>query len=260
MDQTAAVSGHQGTMLAVKTDGSLWAWGWNYYGQLGSGSTEDSNVPVPVKTGVPGQDAAKGNDTPFSDVSRDAYYYEPVLWAVEKQITNGVTATQFSPGATCTRGEIITFLWRAMGQPEPEGSASPFADVAESDFYYKPVLWAYEQGMAAGANFSPKSPCTRSEAVSFLWHSAGRPEASSVTGCHRKDTASDRVQGDLGGRPEASSVTGFADVGSSASYAQAVSWAVSNNIVNGTSDVAFSPSDTCTRGQIVALLWRYLGK
>ena len=218
----------------LKTDGSLWTWGRNCYGQLGSGSTEDSNVPVPVKTGVPGQDAAKGNDTPFSDVSRDAYYYEPVLWAVEKQITNGVTATQFSPGATCTRGEIITFLWRAMGQPEPEGSASPFADVAESDFYYKPVLWAYEQGMAAGANFSPKSPCTRSEAVSFLWHSAGRPEASSVTG--------------------------FADVGSSASYAQAVSWAVSNNIVNGTSDVAFSPSDTCTRGQIVALLWRYLGK
>ena len=234
MDQTAAVSGHQGTMLAVKTDGSLWSWGWNYYGQLGNGSTEDSTVPVPVKTGVPSQDAAQGNDTPFSDVSRDAYYYEPVLWAVEKQITNGVTATQFSPGATCTRGEIITFLWRAMGQPEPEGSASPFADVTESDFYYKPVLWAYEQGMAAGSNFSPKAPCTRSEAVSFLWHSAGRPEASSVTG--------------------------FADVGSSASYAKAVSWAVSNNIVNGTSDVTFSPSDTCTRGQIVTLLWRYLGK
>ena len=221
-------------MLAVKTDGSLWSWGWNYYGQLGNGSTEDSTVPVPVKTGVPSQDAAQGNDTPFSDVSRDAYYYEPVLWAVEKQITNGVTATQFSPGATCTRGEIITFLWRAMGQPEPEGSASPFADVTESDFYYKPVLWAYEQGMAAGSNFSPKAPCTRSEAVSFLWHSAGRPEASSVTG--------------------------FADVGSSASYAKAVSWAVSNNIVNGTSDVTFSPSDTCTRGQIVTLLWRYLGK
>lgn len=234
MDGVAAVDLGWSRTAVLKTDGSLWTWGRNCYGQLGSGSTEDSNVPVPVKTGVPGQDAAKGNDTPFSDVSRDAYYYEPVLWAVEKQITNGVTATQFSPGATCTRGEIITFLWRAMGQPEPEGSASPFADVAESDFYYKPVLWAYEQGMAAGANFSPKSPCTRSEAVSFLWHSAGRPEASSVTG--------------------------FADVGSSASYAQAVSWAVSNNIVNGTSDVAFSPSDTCTRGQIVALLWRYLGK
>ena len=121
MDGVAAIGGYQDQAAALKTDGSLWTWGRNCYGQLGSGSTEDSNVPVPVKTGVPGQDAAKGNDTPFSDVSRDAYYYEPVLWAVEKQITNGVTATQFSPGATCTRGEIITFLWRAMGQPEPEG-------------------------------------------------------------------------------------------------------------------------------------------
>ena len=95
LDQASAVSGHQGSMLALKTDGSLWAWGWNYYGQLGSGSTENSTVPVQIRLDAPAQDAASlQNASPFADVSRDAYYYEPVLWAVEKQITNGVTATQ----------------------------------------------------------------------------------------------------------------------------------------------------------------------
>ncbi len=235
LDQVSAVSGHQGSMLALKTDGSLWAWGWNYYGQLGSGSTENSTVPVQIRLDAPAQDAASlQNASPFADVSRDAYYYEPVLWAVEKQITNGVTADAFAPGAVCTRGEIITFLWRAMGRPEPEPAPSPFSDVIAPNFYYKPVLWAAEQDMASGSLFSPKSPCTRAETVSFLWRSAGSPEASAVTG--------------------------FTDVGPSASCAQAVSWAVSNNIVTGTSDVTFSPGDTCTRGQIVTLLWRYLGK
>ncbi|MCI8440169.1 MAG: hypothetical protein HFF73_11775 [Oscillospiraceae bacterium] len=235
LDQVSAVSGHQGSMLALKTDGSLWAWGWNYYGQLGSGSTENSTVPVQIRLDAPAQDAASlQNASPFADVSRDAYYYEPVLWAVEKQITNGVTADAFAPGAVCTRGEIITFLWRAMGRPEPEPAPSPFSDVIATNFYYKPVLWAAEQDMASGSLFSPKSPCTRAETVSFLWRSAGSPEASAVTG--------------------------FTDVGPSASCAQAVSWAVSNNIVTGTSDVTFSPGDTCTRGQIVTLLWRYLGK
>ena len=237
LDGVTAVSGHQGSTLAVRTDGSLWAWGWNEYGQLGSGSTENSSVPVQISfaASAPGQDAGSAQGAnPFTDVSRDAYYYEPVLWAVEKQITNGVTANSFAPGAVCTRGEIITFLWRAMGQPEPEPAASPFSDVIETNFYYKPVLWAAEMDMASGSLFSPKSPCTRAETVSFLWRSAGSPEASAETG--------------------------FTDVGPSASYAQAVSWAVANNIVNGTSDVTFSPGDTCTRGQIVTLLWRYLGK
>jgi len=237
LDQVSAVSGNQGSMLALKTDGSLWSWGWNYYGQLGNGSTEDSTVPVPISINASAsvRDASSGQDaSPFTDVSRDAYYYEPVLWAVEKQITNGVTEDSFSPGAICTRGEIITFLWRAMGRPEPEPAALPFSDVVETNYYYKPVLWAAEKGMASGSRFSPRSPCSRADAVNFMWRSAGSPEASSVTG--------------------------FTDVGPSASYAQAVSWAVSNNIVNGTSDVTFSPGDTCTRGQIVTLLWRYLGK
>ena len=120
-----------------------------------------------------------------------------------------------------------------MGRPEPEPEASPFSDVVETNFYYKPVLWAAGLGMAAGSLFSPDSPCTRAEAVNFLWRSAGSPEASAETG--------------------------YRDVGSSASYAQAVSWAVANNIVTGTSDVTFSPSDTCTRGQIVTFLHRAMG-
>ncbi len=220
LDNTAAVSGHQNSMMAVKTDGTIWTWGWNYYGQLGNGTTAASSVPAKMTD----------SGSPFTDVSRDAYYYEPVLWAVNQGITNGVTASAFAPDAVCTRGEIITFLWRAMGSPTPSGTGIPCADVLENDFYCQPVRWAYEQGMVSGDRFSPKDPCTRAQTVEFLWKAAGSPAANTAAG--------------------------FTDV--PADYARAVDWAAEQGIVTGTGGTAFSPDDTCTRGQIVTLLWRGL--
>ena len=111
---------------------------------------------------------------PFGDVAKDAYFYTPVQWALEKQITNGTGAAIFSPKETCTRAHIITFLWRSVGAPEPQGQA-PFADVSEGTWYEKATAWAAEQGIVDGASFSPNAPCTREMAVSFLWKQAGSP-------------------------------------------------------------------------------------
>ncbi|MDE7244663.1 MAG: S-layer homology domain-containing protein, partial [Oscillospiraceae bacterium] len=228
MDGVGAVVVSVICTLAVKSDGSVWTWGLNYFGQLGSGSTDSSSLPVPVSFSAGTDSPAVQN--PFIDVSQDAYYYEPVLWAVERGVANGVTATTFAPDNVCTRGEIITFLWRAMGKPEPLWS--DLSDVSESDFYYLPVQWAYGRKIASGGTFSPKDPCTRAQAVEFLWKAAGSPAAS-------RDA-------------------GFSDV--PAAYTQAVNWAAENGIAAGTGPAVFSPNSTCTRGQIVTLLWRALAR
>lgn len=162
----------------------------------------------------------------FTDVTESAYYAAPVEWAVEKEITAGTTATTFSPSNTCTRAQIITFLWRAAGSPEPE-SNTPFSDVKADAYYAKATAWAAEQGMEKGSAFSPNAPCTRLMAVEFMWKYAGSPEA-----------------------PEAA----FTDVASGA-----VNWAVKQGVTNGTSTTAFSPERTCTRGQIVTFLHRAMG-
>ncbi len=172
---------------------------------------------------------------PFRDVDKDAYYAAAVEWAVAEQITNGMTADTFAPEAACTRGQIVTFLWRAAGEPTPRGTKNPFTDIRQSDYYYTAVLWAAEQGITTGtteATFSPEAGCTRGQVATFLWRSAGRP----VSG---------------GGNP-------FADVGAGAFYYDAVLWAVENGITNGTGSTTFSPEDTCTRAQIVTFLYRYL--
>ncbi len=117
--------------------------------------------PEPTKT-----------DNPFTDVKQGAFYYDAVLWAVEKGITNGMTPTTFEPNSGCTRGQVVTFLWRAEGQPAPTSSENPFTDVKEKDFYYKPVLWAVEKGITNGTSpttFAPKSTCTRGQIVTFLY-------------------------------------------------------------------------------------------
>lgn len=168
---------------------------------------------------------------PFGDVAKDAYFYTPVQWAVEKQITNGTGTAIFSPKETCTRAQIITFLWRSVGAPEPQGQA-PFTDVPAGTWYEKATAWAAEQGIVEGEDFSPNAPCTREMAVSFLWKQAGSPEGGASTS--------------------------FSDVSKDAAYAMAVDWAVEKEITNGTSASTFSPNDTCTRAQIVTFLWRYL--
>lgn len=171
---------------------------------------------------------------PFADVPTGAYYYDAVAWAVENGVTGGTSATTFSPDNACTRAQMMTFLWRAAGSPEPESNVNPFADVSSSAYYYKAVLWAVENGITSGTSattFSPDATVTRGQTVTFLWRNAGSPAAS-------------------GGS--------FADVASDAYYAPAVAWAAREGITGGTSATTFSPDNACTRAQIVTFLWRDL--
>lgn len=171
---------------------------------------------------------------PFVDVPDDAWYLADVLWAVENGITTGVSEDKFAPNADCDRSQVVTFLWRAAGQPEPKGTAAGFSDVKESDWYYKAVMWAVEQGITSGTGnglFSPKKACTRAEVVTFLWRAAGMPECS---------------------EPAVS----FSDVKESAWYYNAVMWAVENEITNGVGNGSFAPNTVCTRSQVVAFLHR----
>ena len=169
----------------------------------------------------------------FRDVQQDAYYAPAVAWAVGRGVTNGMSETLFGPDAVCTRGQVVTFLWRAKGCPEPKRTANPFADVAAGAYYCKAVLWAVENGITDGASpttFCPEAPCTRAHVVTFLWRAKGMPAAR-------------------GSSP-------FADVPAGTYYTSAVIWAVSQGITDGTSDRAFSPDADCTRGQIVTFLFR----
>ena len=173
----------------------------------------------------------------FVDVFATDYYYDAVLWAVEEGITNGTSATTFSPGADCTRAQMATFLWRAAGSPEPVGKTNPFADIAADAYYAKAVQWAYEQGITGGTSattFSPDAACTRAQMVTFL---------------HRVADS----------KKPASSTNPFTDV-PDAYYTEAVQWAYEEEITGGTSATTFSPDATCTRGQMVTFLWRFFAK
>ena len=169
----------------------------------------------------------------FSDVPAGAYYAEAVKWAVEQNITTGTSATTFSPETVCTTAEILTFLWRAHGSPDPAGD-SPFANVTADAYYADAAAWAYEQGLISGDAFDSEAPCTRAATVTYLWKLAGAPEQP----------------GDLG--------LLFSDVSGDANYAAAVGWALREGITAGTSDTLFSPDTTCTRGQIMTFLYRDL--
>lgn len=169
----------------------------------------------------------------FTDVSKTDYFYDAVLWAVENGITTGTSRTRFSPYATCTRAQAVTFLWRSSGSPAPKNGRMPFADVSPSAYYYDAVLWALEEGITIGtssATFSPDAVIDRAQAVTFLHRANGAP---SVTGR-----------------------TAFTDVPQTAYYADAVKWAVDHGITTGTSATAFSPNASCTRAQIVTFLYR----
>ena len=183
---------------------------------------------------------AKDTSVPgfFVDVPAGEYYYDAVLWAVEKGITSGTgDGTTFSPNATCTRAQAVTFLWRAAGSPAPKSSNMPFTDVAAGSYYYNAVLWAVENGITTGTGdttFSPDATCSRGQIVTFLWRSQNSPAAGSVNP--------------------------FTDVTSADYYANAVLWAVKEEITTGTSDTTFSPANNCTRAQIVTFLWRALAE
>lgn len=171
---------------------------------------------------------------PFVDVREKNYFYEPVVWALANDITRGTDETHFSPGKDCTRAEVVVFLWRAAGKPEPGSGVNPFDDVREKDYFYQAVLWAVEQGITSGVSdtsFAPKKVCDRAQIVTFLWRYAGRPT------------------------PLKTEIP-FTDVRPTAYYAQAVAWAVEAGITKGTSPTRFSPQATCTRGQVVTFLYR----
>ncbi len=171
---------------------------------------------------------------PFTDVPLEKYYYVPVVWAYTNGITTGTSATAFSPDRECTRGQIVTFLWRAAGEPEPTITENPFTDVEEDDFYYKAVLWAVEKGITNGASattFNPKGACDRAQVVTFMWRAVGKLSPTSAN-------------------------NPFVDVPEGKYYHDAVLWAVEQEITNGTSPTKFSPDSICNRGQIVTFLYR----
>ncbi len=157
----------------------------------------------------------------FTDVKTGDYFADPVLWAVEKKITAGTSATTFAPNATCTQSQILTFLWRAKGEPKPTGT------VSGTQYYATAAQWAKEQGLTD--NFSAEADCTRAMVVTYLWKLAGSPKTGT---------------------------SNFTDVSANADYAQAVAWAVEQGITSGTGNGQFSPNSTCTRGQIVTFLYR----
>ena len=173
------------------------------------------------------------NQKGFNDVKSGDYFYDAVNWAVEKGITTGTSATTFSPNASCTRAQIVTFLWRASGSPEPKTASNPFTDVAANAYYCKAVLWAVENGITTGTSattISPDAPCTRAQGVTFLWRANGSKAASAAAS--------------------------FTDVASDAYYAPAVAWAAEQNVTGGVGNGLFSPDTTCTRAQNVSMLYR----
>lgn len=175
----------------------------------------------------------------FTDVKPGDFFYEPVKWAVNNKITIGTSSTTFSPYKNCNRAEIVTFLWRAAGSPEPTSTRNPFTDVnsVRDASYYKAILWASQKGITAGTTattFSPYQECTRSQIVTFLYRYAGKP-----SGYYSNP---------------------FKDVNSvnEASYYNAILWAVGKGITQGTSTTTFSPYASCTRGEAVTFLYRYV--
>ena len=173
---------------------------------------------------------------PFTDVKDGDYFYDAVIWAVKNEVTKGTSDTTFSPADTCTRAQVVTFLWRAKGCPEPTLTENPFKDVKETDYFYKAVLWAVENEITNGIaadTFAPNAGCTRGQVVTFLWRAEGK-QAPEKT----ENPFGDVKEGDF--------------------YYDAVLWAVEKEITKGTSDKTFSPNDTCTRGQIVTFLFRDL--
>ena len=173
-------------------------------------------------------------ENPFNDVAPGSFFYEPVMWAIENGITNGTSATTFGPNDQCMRAHVVTFLWRAVGSPEPTRTDNPFVDVKPTDFYYKPVLWALENGITSGmdaTHFGPTAYCNRAQVVTFLYRTMGNPDVGAAT-------------------------NPFTDVAAGSFYEKPVLWAVENGVTAGLSATSFGPNSICNRAQIVTFLYR----
>ena len=182
---------------------------------------------------VPMNVMAQEGEAGFTDVAETDFFYEPVMWAVEEDITNGMTATEFGPYELCNRAHIVTFLWRANGSPKATTVVNPFMDVNEGDFWYDAALWALENGITNGTSeytFGATEPCTRAQAVSFLWRANGKP-AYEVE-------------------------NPFTDIEEGTFYYDAALWALENGITTGTTETTFTPDKTVTRAEAVTFLYR----
>ena len=187
-----------------------------------TGLTEGAEVPLLLSS------------NPFVDVNETHFFYESVLWAVEQGITSGISATEFGPTLTCTRAQVVTFLWRYAGSPKPASARNSFTDVEVGLWYSDAILWAVEQGITSGISstqFAPNQPCNRAQVVTFLWRFQQQPEPSGA------------------GKP-------FTDVESGSWYEKAVLWAQERGITTGTSATTFSPNGLCQRAQVVTFLYR----
>jgi hypothetical protein len=225
----------------VKTDDSdSKTTGSKTSGSSSRSSSSSSNVVTTTTTPTTETNPAAAATTPetvlkplpFSDVSDTAYYRYAVQWATENGITSGTSDTAFSPNSTCTRAQVITFLWRAAGSPAPTSTDNPFTDLPLDSYYHNAILWAVEQGITSGTGdgtFGPNSIVTRSQVVTFLYRAAGSPTTDG---------------------------TSFQDVASGSYYENAVRWAVEQGITSGTSDNTFGPADFCTRAQVVTFLYQ----
>ena len=174
--------------------------------------------------------------SPFADVETNAYYYEAVKWAADKGITGGIGNSLFGPNQPCTRAQIVTFLWRAAGSPEPKGTAAGMTDVVSGSYYEKAVAWAIENGVTTGttaSTFSPNATCTRAQAVTFLARALSA---------------------------KATSAAEFSDVPANSYFAEAVAWAAANSVTEGVGNGLFAPHNNCTRAQIVTFLYRAYNK
>lgn len=181
-------------------------------------------------------DYVSASANPFNDVAEGTYFYYPVLWAVEKEIAKGITDSTFSPNVTCSRAQMVTFIWRAFGCPAPSEAENIFVDVNSDSVYYNAIMWAVETGITNGidaSHFAPGKAVTRGQAVTFLYRAEKEPQA-------------------------ASSRTPFNDVSASSYFCPAVSWASKNGITTGVSYNSFAPNKACTRAQIVTFLYRCL--
>lgn len=198
------------------------------------GSVQIKSLPSNGSTASIGKPAIRDTGiVEFADVRPGSYYYDAVRWAVENDITSGTSDDLFSPDAACTRAQVITFLWRATGSPQPVSRTNPFTDVPSNAYYRDAVLWAVEQGITNGVSatrFDPDATITRGQMAALLYRTAGTPAVS-------------------GG-------SSFVDVGASAYYSKAVAWAYQNDIASGTGANRFSPNAICTRAQIVTFLYR----
>lgn len=199
----------------------------------GVNASSPSSFPSAQFVVVVGEASSSADAATFSDVPAGAYYADAVHWAVEQRITVGTSATTFSPDATCNRAQILSFLWRANGSPEPT-IRNPFQDVKDSDYFYKAALWAAEKGMVSGSIFDSAIPCTRASTMEYMWKNVGKPNTTVKTN--------------------------FIDIPADADYMQAVAWAMENGVTAGTSATTFSPDTICTRGQIVTFLYRAMAK